>query len=49
LAAGDGLRVHELTPIEASLEDAFMELTHDEVEFRPSTMTGAAAGEEYPR
>src|ERR1700733_7134190 len=27
LAARDGLRVHELTPITASLEDAFMELT----------------------
>ena len=37
LAARDGLRVHELTPITASLEDAFMELTQDEVEYRPST------------
>jgi ABC-2 type transport system ATP-binding protein len=37
LAARDGLRVHELTPITASLEDAFMALTQDEVEFRPST------------
>ena len=46
LAARNGLRVHELTPITASLEDAFMELTQDEVEYRPSTMTGArAAGE----
>jgi ABC-2 type transport system ATP-binding protein len=43
LAARDGLRVHELTPIAVSLEDAFMELTQDEVEFRPSTMPGAAA------
>ncbi len=42
LAARDGLRVHELTPITASLEDAFMELTQDEVEYRPSTMAGAA-------
>jgi ABC-2 type transport system ATP-binding protein len=46
LAARDGLRVHELTPIMASLEDAFMELTQDEVEYRPSVMAGAhAAGE----
>ena len=46
LAARDGLRVHELTPITASLEDAFMELTKDEVEYRPSKMAGAyAAGE----
>jgi ABC-2 type transport system ATP-binding protein len=44
LAARDGLRVHELTPIAASLEDAFMELTQDEVDYRPSTMAGAVAG-----
>jgi ABC-2 type transport system ATP-binding protein len=44
LAARDGLRIHELTPLAASLEDAFMELTQNEVEYRPSTMTGAAAG-----
>ncbi|HET9076538.1 MAG TPA: ATP-binding cassette domain-containing protein [Acidimicrobiales bacterium] len=43
LAAREGLRVHELTPISASLEDAFMELTADEVEYRPSTMAAAAA------
>lgn len=46
LAARDGLRVHELTPITASLEDAFMELTQDDVEYRPSTMAGATAGDE---
>jgi len=44
LAARDGLRVHELTPIAASLEDAFMELTQDQVDYRPSMMAGAAAG-----
>ena len=38
LAAREGLRVHELTPIAVSLEDAFMELTQDEVEYRPSAM-----------
>jgi ABC-2 type transport system ATP-binding protein len=43
LAARDGLRIYELMPIIASLEDAFMELTQDEVEYRPSTMAGAAA------
>jgi len=42
LAARDGLRVHELTPITASLEDAFMELTQNEVEYRPSMMPDAA-------
>ena len=44
VAHREGLRVHELVPITASLEDAFMELTHDEVEYRPSSMTSAAAG-----
>lgn len=29
-----GIAVHELTPINASLEDAYLELTHDEVEYR---------------
>jgi len=36
LAARDALTVHELTPLRASLEDAFMELTSDSVEFRSS-------------
>ena len=35
LAAEHGLRLHELTPRRASLETAFMELTHDSVDFRP--------------
>ncbi|MCW2648711.1 MAG: multidrug transporter ATP-binding protein [Pseudonocardiales bacterium] len=34
LAAEHGLRVHELTPRQASLEAAFLELTHDSVDFR---------------
>jgi ABC-2 type transport system ATP-binding protein len=34
LAARDALVVHELTPVRASLEDAFMELTSDTVEYR---------------
>jgi ABC-2 type transport system ATP-binding protein len=44
VAARDGLRVYELTPVTASLEDAFMELTQDAVEYRPSMMTGVVAG-----
>jgi len=35
LAAAHGLRVHELTPRSASLEAAFMELTQDNVDYRP--------------
>ena len=45
VAARDGLRIHELTPVAASLEEAFMELTQDEVEYRPLTMAGISAGE----
>jgi ABC-2 type transport system ATP-binding protein len=43
LAHHQGLRVHELAPVAVSLEDAFMVLTQDDVEFRPSTMATAAA------
>jgi ABC-2 type transport system ATP-binding protein len=35
-----GAPVHELSPVEASLEDVFMELTRDDVEFHG---TGAGA------
>ena len=34
LAAANGIVLHELTPQQASLEEAFMELTRDDVEFR---------------
>jgi ABC-2 type transport system ATP-binding protein len=34
IAAGAALTLHELTPIRASLEDAFMDLTSDSVEYR---------------
>jgi ABC-2 type transport system ATP-binding protein len=34
LAFGAGLRLHELTTVRASLEEAFMELTADSVEYR---------------
>ena len=41
LAATHSLTLHELTPVRASLEDAFMELTHDAVEYR-SPAVGAS-------
>jgi ABC-2 type transport system ATP-binding protein len=41
LAAKNGLILHELATQQPSLEDAFMDLTHDSVEFR--TTTGAVA------
>jgi ABC-2 type transport system ATP-binding protein len=33
LAASSGIALHELTPVRASLEEAFMELTQDSVEY----------------
>jgi ABC-2 type transport system ATP-binding protein len=33
-AAAHGVVLHELTPVHASLEDAFMELTREEVEYK---------------
>ncbi|MBV9659542.1 MAG: ATP-binding cassette domain-containing protein [Acidimicrobiales bacterium] len=44
LATRDRLTVHELTPMVASLEDAFMELTQDAVEYRSSTMAVSTSG-----
>jgi ABC-2 type transport system ATP-binding protein len=46
LAFDNGVRVHELAPLQASLEQAFMELTRDSVEFHagvPATPIGAAS------
>jgi ABC-2 type transport system ATP-binding protein len=36
LAAEHGIRLHELTPVQASLEEAFMELTRDDLEYQAS-------------
>ncbi len=36
VAAEHGIRLHELSPRRTSLEDAFMELTHDSVSYRAS-------------
>jgi ABC-2 type transport system ATP-binding protein len=40
LAAAHGLVIHELTTQNASLEEAFMELTCDDVEYRAAVLTG---------
>lgn len=37
-----GIVLHQLTPQQASLEQAFMEMTHDEVEFHAADARGAA-------
>jgi ABC-2 type transport system ATP-binding protein len=36
-AAGAGIPLHELTPVGASLEEAYMELTQDDVEYHAGT------------
>jgi ABC-2 type transport system ATP-binding protein len=46
LAFENSVRLHELAPLQASLEQAFMELTRDSVEFHaavPTPSTGATA------
>jgi ABC-2 type transport system ATP-binding protein len=47
LAADRSITLHELTPLRASLEDAFMELTHDAVEFRSERYELAQAGSRF--
>ncbi|MFF5205686.1 ABC transporter ATP-binding protein [Streptosporangium sp. NPDC000396] len=44
LAAGYGLAVHEVTPRSASLEEAYMELTGDSVEYRAAGRPGEGIG-----
>ncbi|HET9967532.1 MAG TPA: ATP-binding cassette domain-containing protein [Streptosporangiaceae bacterium] len=47
LAFGEGIRLHELTTVRASLEKAFMELTADSVEYRadaPARPAGTMIG-----
>jgi ABC-2 type transport system ATP-binding protein len=46
LAAKHSIVLHELTPLQASLEEAFMELTRDEVEFHGATAPAAPQVEE---
>lgn len=44
LSCSAGLVLHELSPQVASLEEAFMELTRDSVEFHGAAVTGSADG-----
>jgi ABC-2 type transport system ATP-binding protein len=41
-AAANGIVLHELTPQQATLEEAFMELTQDAVEFHATAVEGGA-------
>ena len=43
VAAAHGIVLHELTPEQASLEEAFFELTNDSVEFHGEAVTTAEA------
>jgi ABC-2 type transport system ATP-binding protein len=43
-AAAHDIVLHELSPRQASLEEAFMELTRDEVEFHANTSTPELEG-----
>ncbi|MDE3086462.1 MAG: ATP-binding cassette domain-containing protein, partial [Acidobacteriota bacterium] len=52
LAADQGIRLHELTPLTPSLEEAFMDLTRESVEFHGAEQTaraGAGAHGPVPR
>jgi ABC-2 type transport system ATP-binding protein len=42
IAASNKIVLHELTPVQASLEEAFMELTRDEVEYKSVENGGVA-------
>jgi ABC-2 type transport system ATP-binding protein len=37
-AAASGFALHELTPLQASLEEAFMNLTREDVEFKAAEL-----------
>jgi ABC-2 type transport system ATP-binding protein len=43
IAFENGIRLHELAPARASLEQAFMELTADSVEYQAGSGTGGGA------
>jgi len=47
-AAAGGIVLHELTPLQASLEDAFMRLTHDAVEYHTGAAAEAAGADSKP-
>ena len=40
------ISLHELAPRQASLEEAFMDMTRDEIEFQPTSGQAAGATEE---
>ena len=45
-AAAHGIVLHELSPQEASLEEAFMELTREDVEFKAGEIASGSVADE---
>src|SRR5436309_2057498 len=43
IAAANGIALHELTPRQASLEEAFMDLTREEIEFKATELVSEEA------
>ena len=39
VAAANGVTIHELSLVQVTLEEAFMELTHDSIEYRTDALT----------
>jgi ABC-2 type transport system ATP-binding protein len=48
MAADHGIRLHELTPLTASLEEAFMDLTRDSVEFHGTSRSSPQSESDPP-
>ena len=49
LAARHGVPVYELTPVQTSLEDAYLELTRDDLEFAGTPAGSSRTEGSYPR
>ena len=43
VAAANGFALHELTPQQASLEEAFMDLTREDIEFKAAEIEAEKA------
>jgi ABC-2 type transport system ATP-binding protein len=46
LAAANAITIHELSPVRASLEEAFMDLTNESVEYRTNARSTAVSNQE---
>jgi ABC-2 type transport system ATP-binding protein len=48
VALAQGVAVHELSPVQASLEEVFMDLTSDAVDYHGRTAVGPVALQQAP-